>query len=55
MEIHLISISYLWHFSLLLFIGKYEGTFYWHGRDNMTIRELNAKVNTLLLALLLIN
>jgi mannosyl-oligosaccharide glucosidase len=26
--------------------GKYEGTFYWHGRDNMTTRELNPKTLT---------
>jgi mannosyl-oligosaccharide glucosidase len=28
------------------FVGKYEGTFYWHGRDNMTTRELNPKTLT---------
>jgi hypothetical protein len=27
-----------------LFLGKYEGTFFWHGRDNMATRELNPKV-----------
>uniref|UniRef100_A0A0E0JSX2 Mannosyl-oligosaccharide glucosidase n=1 Tax=Oryza punctata TaxID=4537 RepID=A0A0E0JSX2_ORYPU len=26
--------------------GKYEGTFYWHGRDSMTTRELNPKTLT---------
>jgi mannosyl-oligosaccharide glucosidase len=41
------------------FVGKYEGTFYWHGRDNMTTRELNPKVsfffhNSLLFAPVLI-
>jgi hypothetical protein len=25
-------------------LGKHEGTFYWHGRDNSTRRELNPKV-----------
>ncbi|VAH68854.1 unnamed protein product [Triticum turgidum subsp. durum] len=26
--------------------GKYEGTFFWHGRDSITIRELNPKTST---------
>ncbi|TVU36012.1 hypothetical protein EJB05_17922, partial [Eragrostis curvula] len=26
--------------------GRYEGTFYWHGRDNMTARELNPQTLT---------
>uniref|UniRef100_A0ACD5XGZ3 Uncharacterized protein n=1 Tax=Avena sativa TaxID=4498 RepID=A0ACD5XGZ3_AVESA len=26
--------------------GKYEGTFFWHGRDNMATRELNPKTLT---------
>ncbi|ONM35063.1 Mannosyl-oligosaccharide glucosidase GCS1 [Zea mays] len=26
--------------------GKYEGTFYWHGRDNITTKELNPKTLT---------
>ncbi|KAI4964728.1 hypothetical protein ZWY2020_059785 [Hordeum vulgare] len=26
--------------------GKYEGTFFWHGRDNVTTRELNPKTLT---------
>ncbi|KAG8054167.1 hypothetical protein GUJ93_ZPchr0001g31040 [Zizania palustris] len=26
--------------------GKYEGTFYWHGRDSMATRELNPKTLT---------
>ena len=29
---------------MLWFAGKDMGTFYWHGRDNTTIKELNPKV-----------
>lgn len=28
----------------MIFTGKDDGTYFWHGRDNVTTRELNPKV-----------
>lgn len=43
----IISLSCMWFFFYLLsfsIAGKEMGSYYWHGRDTATTRELNPKV-----------
>lgn len=39
-----ISCHWSSQFLMFWFVGKDTGSFYWHGRDNKTTRELNPKV-----------